>query len=360
MWMAKKERLLDMPSRGLFILAIITVTTVSVCWYVVDKRYQTVAYKKQAGGLVFPEFQHQITKIADIEVTRSSGKFVLSRHKGIWSNMGIGGFPAIPTRVEGVILAIAGLKYIAPKTNRSRLYRQLEVEDVTTTAKSTRLTFRDVVGTVLVDIIVGKSKNTLNQQGVYLRLPGDTRAWLAEGSLNVRYDAPDWSDRAVVDFDADSLTALTISKSNGETLSLHREHPQDQELTLNNLAAGAVIAHQHQISYLAGLLQELNLMDAKRAKEYPLKTTLSFEAVAHHKQHLVVTLRADELMQDGSVWVHVDAQLADDSQTSNFARQEVARIQSKFNGWRIRLPRKFTDKLKIQMDDIIKLDTANQ
>ena len=125
-----------------------------------------------------------------------------------------------------------------PRTSRSRLYRRLDVDDVTAGGKSTRLTLKDADGAVLADIIVGKPKNDVtgtDRQGVYMRLPGDERAWLVEGSLDVRHDAAEWSDRMVVDIDARSLTALTVRHADGEIVALHRDRPQDLKLTLKSL-----------------------------------------------------------------------------------------------------------------------------
>jgi hypothetical protein len=93
--------------------------------------------------------------------------------------MGIGGYLTSTARVEKVIGARAGLKFVAPKTRRSRLYRTLGVEDVTTGAESTRLTFKDATCAVLADITVGKPKENivgLDRSVLYMRFPGGERA----------------------------------------------------------------------------------------------------------------------------------------------------------------------------------------
>lgn len=350
-------------SRGLLILALVTVVAVIACWFAIDERYSQVALEKQEGGLVFPALQRQVSAIAEIEVAGASGQFALSRSKGGWANMGIGGYPARSTRVEKVIGAMAGLRYIEPKTGRSKLYHKLDVEDVSAGAESTRLTIKDAAGAVLADIIAGKPKNNIagfDRQGVYVRLPGDERAWLVEGTLDVRHDAVDWSDRMVVDIDARSLTALSVRHADGEILALHRNQPQDRKLTLKNLPVGAKVEHQHQIDYMAGLLQGVRFNDAKRTSATDLEAIPAFEAMVQSKDHLAVTLRASEPAQDGSLWARIDAQVTDDAQASDRARREATRIRSNFGGWSLKLPRTITDRLKIRVSDIIKTDTASQ
>ena len=352
-----------MPTRGLFILAVVTVVTVVACWIAIGERYQEVSLEEREGGLVFPEFRRQADAVADIVVARTSSRFVLSRRESGWANTGIGGYPARSGQVEKVIGAMAGLEYIEPKTGRRELHRKLEVEDVTAGARSTRLTFKDTAGAVLADVIVGKPKENVSgpgRHGVYMRLPADERVWLVEGSLDVRHDAADWSDRMVVDIDAGSLMTLLVRHADGEVVALHRNQPLDRKLTLKNLPAGAKVEHQYQIDYMAGLLKGVRFNDAKRASAADLDAIPAFEVFAQSKDHLAVTLRASEPAEDGSVWTRIDARVSDDTQVSEHAGREAARIRSEFDGWSVKLPRTITDRLEIRLRDIIDTNTASQ
>lgn len=352
-----------MPTRGLSILAIVTVAMVVACWIAIGERYREVSLEARGGGLVFPEFRRQADTVADVAVARASGQFVLSRRESGWANMGIGGYPARPGQVERIIGAVASLEYIEPKTEREELYRKLEVEDVTAGAKSTRLTFKDAAGGVLADIIVGKPKANgagAGRPAMYMRRPSNERAWLVEGSPDVRHDAADWSDRMVVDIDARSLTTLVFKHADGEVIALHRAQETDRTLTLKNLPAGAKVEHQYQIDYMAGLLKEVRFSDARRTDGADLEAIPAFEAVAHSKDHLAVTLRASESGEGGSVWARIDAHVSDDAQASDQARREAARIKSDFNGWSVKLPRTITDKLVIRLSDIIGTNTTSQ
>ncbi len=99
-----------MPDRRLFTLAVFTVIITIVCWWFINERYQTsAAWKTQEQALVFPIFQHKLNDITDIEVVRASGKFTLSKQENIWVNDGVGGFPAIQTRVENAIVPVGKL-----------------------------------------------------------------------------------------------------------------------------------------------------------------------------------------------------------------------------------------------------------
>ena len=345
-----------MPTRGLSILAAVTVFAVVACAIAINERYRDVALEERAGGLVFPELNDRINSVTHVAVSRAGGGFVLARRADGWANMGIGGYPATSTRVDDVLGAAAGLEYVEPRTKRSRLHRKLGVEDVSAGAKSTRLTFKDASGTVLADVIVGKSKEPVpgrNRQGVYIRLPDDERAWLAEGSLEVHHDAPDWSDRTVVDIDAHSLTALVVTHADGEVVALHRNRPGDRKLTVKNLPDGAEVEHQYQIDYMAGLLQGVEFNDARRADGANLEAVPVFEAAAQSRSGLAVTLRAGAPEEDGSVWARIEAAVSGKEPASDHARREAAGINADFDGWSVKLPRTVADRLRIRLGDII-------
>jgi len=140
-----------MPDRSLTILAFGTLLIALACWWFISERYQTIAaWQTQEKRLVFPALQHKLNDITDIEVSRSSGSFSLSQRDGVWVNSGVGGFPAIQTRVENAIVAIASLKYMEAKTKRPVLYKQLDVEDISSTAKSTNLSLKRARATLLL------------------------------------------------------------------------------------------------------------------------------------------------------------------------------------------------------------------
>lgn len=351
-----------MPSRGLLILAVVTVIAIGVSASAIDQRYGESVLANREGGLVFPEFAHQANDVAEIEVMRPGGRFALARREDQWDNLGIGGYPATSALVGRLLGDIAALQYIEPKTGRPRLYSKLEVEDVVPGAKSTRLTMKNMVGAVLADIIVGKAKDNIAEtdgSGVYVRLPGDERTWLAEGALDVRYDAAEWSDSSVVNIAPNSLMSLAIKHADGEVVALHRLKPDDRKLALTNPPAGTRIEHQHQIDYMAGLLQELSFSDARRIGTSGVESVAIIEATAQSREYLAVTLLVDEIADDGSVWVRINAQVTDDAKAPDPVKRQATRIRSKFTGWRVKLPRTVTDRLRIRLSDIVETTTRN-
>ena len=344
-----------MPTRGLIVLAVATVITVAATGIAVDKRYRETVLEARGGEVVFPDLRGRAGGVAVIEVARAEVAFALERRGDGWANAGLGGYPARVELVETVLSEIADLRYLEPKTARTALHSRLAVEDPGPGAESTRLTLGDGNGGVLADLVVGKARpraaNT-DRAGVYIRLPGRERAWLAEGTLDVHRDAAGWSDREIVDIDGRSIRSLTVRHADGEVVDLHRAEPDDRKLTLRNLPAGTSVAHQHEIDFMAGLLKGLSFVDARAGPPSDPAVAPGFELTIETADHLRVTLRAGDPAEDGTLWAAIDAGLAVDAEASDHARAEASRIASQFDGWLLKLPRRISDRLKIRLRDI--------
>ena len=345
-----------MPTPGLIVLAILTVATVAASWIAVEKRYRQTVLEARGGDAVFPALRGRTGGVAVIEVGRGGAAFALERRGDGWANAGLGGYPARVELVETVLSGIADLRYLEPKTAKAALYPKLGVEDAGPGAGSTRLTLGDGDGGVLADLVVGKAgPRTANadRAGVYIRLPGRERAWLAEGTLDAHRGAAGWSDREIVDIHARAIRSLTVRHADGEVVDLHRAGRDDRKLTLRNLPAGTSVAHQHEIDFMAGLLQGLSFVDARAGGPSDPAVAPGFEATIRTADHLRVTLRAGNPAEDGTLWAAIDAGLAVGVEASDHARAEASRIASQFDGWLLKLPRRISDRLKIRLRDII-------
>ena len=352
-----------MPTRGLFVLAVVTVATVIASCIAVDQRHRETVLEGRGGEAVFPAIRGAAGGVAAIEVGRAGAGFALERRSDGWANTGLGGYPARPELIEAVLSEIGGLDYLDPKTTRAALYPKLAVEDVGLGARSTRLTLRDGDGGVLADLIVGKARpRTANSDraGVYIRLPGRERAWLADGTLDVHRDAAGWSNRAIVDVDARSVRSLTVRHADGEVVDLFRAEPDDRKLTLRNLPEGAAVAHQHHIDFMAGLLTELSFVDARAGGLSDPAVAPGFEVTVETADHLRVTLRAGNPAEDGTLWAAVDAGVVADAEASEQVRSEASRIASRLDGWIVKLPRRVSDRLEIRLHDIIETGSAGE
>lgn len=338
------------------VLAGVTAVMVIAAAWAVGERYGAVVLDQREGGRVFPDLQRQAASVSSVELARAEGGFSLNRQPEGWANMGAGGYPARQARIEKMIGGLVTLSYFEPKTARADLYPKLEVEDVARGASSTRVTVKDESGAVLADVIVGKAKTGvagLDRDGVYVRLPGEERAWLAEGALDVRYDAADWSDRSVVDVRAGAVGFMSVTHADGEVVEIHRERADDADLTIRNLPPDAEIEHQYQIDYMSHLLDDVSFVDARRADRVDFREGSGFRATVVSTDGLVVMMRTAEPGEDDTVWAQFDADVAKEFEPTDEAREEAERIGSELFGWAFLLPRAKTERLRVRLDEIV-------
>ncbi len=346
------------PSRSLTLLGGFTCIALLACWIVISQRYDVVEPEYLGGGFVFPKLGSSANTVKEIEITRANGSFVLTLEEGGWVNDGISGFSVLPDRVEEVIVSMTTLKYLEPKTTRVELYNKLDVEDVYEDSKSTQLSLRNMAGEVLASVIVGRVKESNTPEPeLYIRLDGSERAWLVEGSLDVRYDAIHWSDTKIIDIPSDTVETLVVQHADGEVVALGRE--DKTQMTLENLPLGTEIQHQYQIDFLAGLLESVTFIDAKFIDHKNTKRPQVFKVTISTSDLLKITLTTSEPEEDGSIWVSFDALVSNDQFVTDQVKREVQRINTDLSNWNFKLPRKFTDRLKLRRSDIVATLTTN-
>src|SRR5262249_61516565 len=105
--------------------------------------------------------------------------------------------------------------------------------------KSTLVTLKDKAGTPLAELIIGKRRYDrlgAGNDGIYVRKPGDTQAWLARGSLEFSDQLSSWLDRRIVDLPEKRIAKVTLTQPDGQTLVISRPSA-DAPLTVEDAPA---------------------------------------------------------------------------------------------------------------------------
>jgi len=214
-----------MFSKGLMVLAAVTTVVVAGCYWTITTRQSSSDIAEQTRELVAPSLHRQISDIHSIEVLRSGKEFRLLRTDSGWKNQGLGGFPANPEKIESVLAGLATLRYLEPRTERPSLFYRLDLDESKTESNATRLRANNLNDETLVDIVLGKRKRRTTPGGTqytYVRTSNDQRVWLTEGDVDGRFDAADWSARAIVNIEPDSILSLTLRHAEAKAIELTR------------------------------------------------------------------------------------------------------------------------------------------
>ena len=209
-----------------------------------------------ATPLAFPGLAPRLANAARIEVVRHDGTLVIRRSGDTWVLPAKADHPVRPERVREVLVGLTELRLTEPRTANPEMLERLGVEDPTRAgATSALLRVLDANGAAIAEIIVGRRRMRVQgnvPESVYVRRPGETQAWLAEGRLPLDADPNLWIDRDIANIPRDRVRAATIHRAGEGTLVLRRgreldaglavvepaETPDLDELSLDEVARG--------------------------------------------------------------------------------------------------------------------------
>ena len=164
-----------------------------------------------------------------------------------WQVAQKGGYPADAGKVRRIVLAMADMTLVEPKTRKPDLYPRLEVEDPGK-GKSTLVTLKDKSGAALARLIVGKRRYDrlgAGNDGVYVRRPGDPQSWLARGSIDFSDDMASWLDRHIVDIPDSRVAKVSLTQPDGTSLMLSRAKP-DAKFAADGRAGQRQVQERHE------------------------------------------------------------------------------------------------------------------
>jgi len=259
-----------MKSKGLIALLVVTIAAVVVA-----------AMGSFGGGAgtdprieraVLPLLGQHLPDVARITLVHGATKTTLVRSEGNWVVEEKSNYPADLAAVTQVVLGLADLRYVEPKTQKPDLYPRLELEDAgKPDGKSTLVTVSDPKGTVLGEVIAGKQGIDQlggGSDGVYVRMPGDAQAWLARGTLKLPDDTNGWLDRSIVDLPREKVREVVLTQPDGSKLDIARDKP-DATLALKDAPADTKLKSDTVLVEPTTALASLTLTDVGPAAEMP-------------------------------------------------------------------------------------------
>jgi len=301
------------------------------------------------GQPVLPEVTHRADDVGRITLVHGGAKTTLLRHGDNWVVEEKGDYPADAAKVHKVVLGLAELTFVEPKTRKPDLYSRLEVGDADKKdAKSTLVTVADAKGSLLGEIIAGK--RSIDQlgggnDGIYVRKPGDAQSWLARGTLQVDGAAPQWLDKKVLDLPQAKVKDATLTAADGGKLAFARAKPEDKFALAVPVPAGKKLKSGDPLDTPAGALADLELSDVAPAKDFAFPTTGVAEARYESFDGLVITVRLAQ--KDGKDWARIAAS------GTGAAEKDAAALNAKLQPWIFGLESFKAKMLETKLDDVV-------
>ena len=171
-------------------------------------------------------------------------------------------------KLRELLTGLTELRLTEPRTADPALLERLGLGDpASATSTATLVRVLDGGGQVLAELIIGHRRVRAQAnlpETVYVRRPGDTQSWLAEGRVPVDGEAQLWLDRDIANIESGRVASVTVHR--GDTvlefardggkpaLKLPAEHPKLDEYRVEDVFRG---------------LENLTLIDVKPAAAAP-------------------------------------------------------------------------------------------
>lgn len=302
------------------------------------------------GAHAFPDLASRLGDLAWVRLTHGSAKADFAAIGGRWMVVEKGNYPAAPDKMRRLLLGLADLSLIEPKTERPELFARLDLDDPGN-GKSTLVALQDRAGKTIAELVVGKMRRDRlggGNDGVYVRKPGDNRAWLARGSLDLAGGPPGaivgWLDRRVIDIPPSRIAGVTLTGDDGTALVLKRDAP-DGKFAVADAPPDAKFKKDAALAEPAAALASLDLDDVKPAADLPAPQKGVATAVFTTFDGLTLTLRL--FAHDNADWASIEAA------GSGGAEPDSQAINTRLAQWSYALPAGRAKLLRTRLADLI-------
>lgn len=226
-----------------------------------------------AGGLAFPNLAQRLAGATTIEVKKPDTTLVVTREGDRWVLPEKGGYAVRSEKVRELLVGLTELKFLEPRTADAAQLARLGLDDPATPGSSALLLrVLDAQGAPIAALIIGRRR--VRTQGnvpesVYVRRPGESQSWLAEGRLPVDADANLWLDRDIANLPAARMRRLEARRAGAAPVVIARpadapEAPLDvlepadapkpaDEVTLDEIARAFEFLTFLEVTPVAGL-----------------------------------------------------------------------------------------------------------
>tara|TARA_B100001996_G_scaffold83452_1_gene61549 strand:+ start:60 stop:1088 length:1029 start_codon:yes stop_codon:yes gene_type:complete len=291
------------------VLLILTIASVFAALMMVAIDYKG-GPTKSVGEFVLPNLYGKVNNVEKLVIKHAKGKITLISNEGIWTVEEKSNYSARTAKIKRTILGLAQLKFSEPKTQLKENYSKLELLDPTNKlSKSKRIYLFDKNGKTIGDIIVGKRRPSLTGTpggALYVRRPGESQTWLAEGDVDISKNTANWLERKIINLSFKRLKKVFIQHEDGETLEIYKNTLKDSQFLIKNIPSNKKIASETEPSTFGKALQNLMLENVKKEASFH---TLSRKNVliANFYTFDGLSIHLQLSKQDGKFWIKIEA-----------------------------------------------------
>lgn len=179
----------------------------------------------EAVGPVLPGLPDRLADVSSVVVRDAEHTLTIRRTEGGWVLPDYGDYPVPTEKVREIVRGLAQLEKAEAKTADAGKWSRLSVEDVETPAAASKLVIlRNSAGEVITQLIIGKSGAGVGAEGsTYVRVPGESQAWLARGTVTASARPGEWVERRLLAIPVSEVQQVRTVHPDKTTVTVVRE-----------------------------------------------------------------------------------------------------------------------------------------
>ena len=266
-----------MTPKSFLTLLVLTITITAAAFWVTISSDSGTGIRGD-GRILFPDLATQVNDVRRIKITRASGTSTLvatttKDGKVNWALKELYNYPAPLVSVRAVAAGMASIAVIEAKTNRAAKYLKIRVEDPAKhtgkkNSHASRIELVNAKDEKISDLIVGLEKPTLSGTGqLFVRKPGDDRAWLARGKVFIPEKREGWVNQMIVEVDLPRVRETILTIPGEKPLRIFKKAENDQDFTLEGMAKTRELKELFGAEDIARAIQNLAFVEVRPQSE---------------------------------------------------------------------------------------------
>jgi hypothetical protein len=296
-----------------------------------------------SAPLAFPGLAPRLADAAKIEVVRHDGTLTIDRAGEAWVLPAKAGHPVRPERVRELLVGLTELRLVEPRTANPEMLERLGVDDPAKEGSTASLLrVLNAQGAPILELIVGRRRMRVQgnvPESVYVRRPGETQTWLAEGRLPLDSDPNLWIDRDIANIPRERVRVAEISREGEPPLVLRRGPDVDDRLAMVQPEQTPEL-DEISVDEVSRAFEFLTFLDVRREAEIP------GERIGEGRFELTDNLRITAVVhkEGENIWVRLSA--AGD--------EEAQRLNARWQGWAYQVGQWKEKALVPRLADLVK------
>ena len=294
---------------------------------------------------LFPLLEQKLNDINRIRIEHVGSVYEVVKKSDQWQLPDKGGYPVLFKRVKTLLLGIALLEKVEPKTSKPENHARLGVQEPAADTGNTRIELYATGDAPVASLIAGKIRGGLitgGRDGIYARVSGEQQAWLVAGNLDLPETQVDWVDRQIIHIKPKAVKRIIIRQPDDSRLVIEKPSRGAPGFAVMNMPEGVGPKNPSEVNALARALAGLKLEDIRaRSPLSPLETdavTAMFETWDG------LQIRVATVEQDDRIWARFE--LAGTTTTA------ADSLQTRLAGWIYQLPSSRASKLRVRLGDL--------